>query len=568
MAVSKIKKLTRYIQENGIPKSNSGTEWDSPEWQELFKALKENRKKKENFAPLMKITKSLFELLPDAAFLIDKEALVIKCNQAVSVHLGYSIDELEGQPFEDIFSDKMLYEFFAEELFCHDRIMDIELELRSRDGRFLTYIMSGLKVPIPHLDNIYLCMGADISAMKKIENSLRMAKKKAEAASKAKSDFLANMSHEIRTPLNGIIGMNELMLTTSLDPEQRELSEMIKVSADALLTLLNDILDFSKIEAGKLLIERRPFSIMELAQSASTIVAHQIKAKQLDFELQFDKSIPDRLIGDVSRIRQVLVNLLGNAVKFTEKGKVTLNIQMHNESAGRYEIKFSVTDTGIGIPKSKQETIFNEFTQADVSTTREYGGTGLGLSICHRLIHLMGGELHVFSLPGEGATFWFVLPFKTAEEQMMQKEDNSDELPAISLKILLVDDNVINQKVASRLLVKAGHTVEIAGNGLEAIKKFRTDKFDVVLMDLQMPVMGGIAASREIRKIETDVVQATPILALTANVLESQKEECLNAGMNGFLTKPIRLKELFKALKQVHHKGQTIPPDDSIQISL
>jgi len=360
-----------------------------------------------------------------------------------------------------------------------------------------------------------------------------------------------------------------LMLTTKLDAEQKELSEMIRVSADALLTLLNDILDFSKIEAGKLLIEHRPFSLSELTNTVSTIVSHQIKDKKLKYICRIDPAIPDGLVGDVSRIRQVLVNLLGNAVKFTEHGTVSLCIELHGEVNGELEIKFSVRDTGIGIPVEKQKTIFGAFDQADISTTREYGGTGLGLSICLRLVKLMRGGLNVFSRPGEGAAFWFVIPLQTSEAHLAERIDETmDTNDSFSkLKILLVDDNLINQKVASRILTKAGHFVQVAGNGREAITKFRADKFDVILMDLQMPVMDGISASEEIRKIETDVMQPTPILALTANVLESQKEKCIKVGMNGFLTKPIRIKELFTELEKIHHSSHTLR-DDSEIISL
>jgi len=546
--------------------------------------------------------RSIWEASYEPMFLTDSTGMIVKVNAAFASMLDTDPRSLEGMTVTGLFHPEEREELreYHRTLYASDvKQHFFERELHFMQGRSGIFENSVTRVDIPGQPSQMLCVLRDVTGQKRNAEELARAKEAAEAANRdlvaanrnleetgrlaremadraealsaAKSDFLANMTHEVRTPLNGILGMTGLALETQLESDQREYLELVKLSAEALLSLVNDVLDFSKYEVGKLGLDSVEFSLRGLVRDVLRPLALRASGSGLAFESAVHDQLPDRLIGDPLRIGQVLRNLAGNAIKFTNSGKVSIHVWAESQEASGAEsskvtLRFSVADTGIGIAPEKHRLIFEPFTQADGSTTRKYGGTGLGLSISSGLVELMGGRIWVESELGQGSTFSFILTLDLPVTSEAHQPVSSSWAPGDGkrkLRILVAEDNSVNQRLAARLLERQGHSVIIAGSGQQALELFESslsdgNQYDLILMDVQMPGLDGLQATARIRQMERGSGRRIPIAAMTAQAAESDRLRCLESGMDAYVTKPVHVPELMRMIESIVLGGNSM----------
>ncbi len=534
--------------------------------------------------------RTVLSSIGDAVIATDKDMVVTYVNPLAEELLGVKKERAHGRTLTEVFNVSS---------FDEGNMVNL-LSNMSRDfsnifvGDARLLFEGGGSIPVEYTASFILdetggtngcaIVFRDISKRKQNDKELRSALLASRAANQAKSEFLANMSHEIRTPMNAILGMTELLLDTGLDAEQRESLNIVKQAADALLNLLNDVLDLSKVEAGRMDLESTDFNLHTLVEDAVLSLAPQARSKGLRLGTSIAQDTPRGLKGDPGRLRQVILNLVGNAIKFTHEGTVTVEVSRESvhesdspDTTGLISLHFRVTDTGMGIEEDNIKKIFESFTQADGSTTRQFGGTGLGLAISSRIVNMMHGELKVESTPGKGSSFYFTVVFAPGEVldertgAMRHLLEANDALGG--LKILLAEDNVINRMFAVKALEKGGHVVISVENGKAAIEALGRDKYDLVLMDAQMPVMDGYEATRQIRKhVQGRFDPDIPVVALTAHAMEGDREKCLGAGMDMYIPKPFRVSHLLEVVAQASKRefadtGKAVAASQAIRSS-
>jgi hypothetical protein len=479
---------------------------------------------------------------------------------------GYTPEELKGQHFSFLVAPeclKMVYEHYGAQMGKTTRETILEFYCLTRKGEKKWVEQTALLLQRKDGTRGFQCFVRDISEKKDFQRQLIIAKNESEEARQLQEQFLANMSHEIRTPMNGIVGMTNLLLETQLSTQQGQFANVIRQSADNLLVIIDDILDLSKIKAGKMTIEKIPFRLQDVTANVWALFEQRIIKKGLQFVLDLDPRIPTSMIGDPHRLNQVLINLIGNAVKFTEKGSIRISIQkIEQEKATNKTINllFTIADTGMGIAKDQLPHIFESFSQAAVDITRKYGGTGLGLTICQNLLAMQGGTISVDSEPGKGTSFSFHIaygcePNLTADHQKTKSPQDSEK--AFEGKhFLVVEDNPINQQLIEYVIRKAGAQVTVANHGGEAIEDLQANRYDLIIMDLQMPVMDGYETAKYLREV---LKLQTPVLAMTANALKGEQVRCLEAGMNGYMSKPFEFREFYSRVADLLQTEKPIP---------
>jgi PAS domain S-box-containing protein len=526
----------------------------------LVKELKQSNdnetEARQNIEKISAEIQDLYNNAPCGYHSIDEEGRIVAMNDTELKWLGYTREEVVGK--------LLIYDVLEEETAKSVRenfptfkkngfIKERRLIMRTKTGITFPVVLNS--VAIYDQDGNYVASRStifDITEQQKAETALKEARQQAIESANVKEQFLANMSHEIRTPINSVIGFTNLLQKTSMAEEQQQFVNLIQSASENLLTIINDILDISKIEAGMLRIEKNPFSLRGLCNSIETMFYHKAREKNLSFSLNIQDNIPDTLTGDAVRLTQIMVNLISNAIKFTQKGGISINITTLGQISDNVRLRFSVKDNGIGIPVDKLDAIFERFQQGETDTTRKYGGTGLGLSIVRNLVQLQGGQIEVDSDPGKGTEFVFEIEYSLvpvgvalASSLSEKAEISAGAFP--DARILVVEDNAMNQLLIKFTFQSWKINYELADNGVKAIEWLQRDKFDLVLLDIQMPLMDGYATSQAIRKeLKSDI----PIIAMTAHALAGEREKCLSHGMNDYISKPIHEKELYGLLKR------------------
>lgn len=493
----------------------------------------------------------------NSVIIFDKEGKVEWVNQGFIKLTGYTLEEFKNQSIKVLRKDDdsglLQQKQKLRIILKNKKPVTYENINYTKEGK--PYWVLSTLTPVLNdngeVQNI-IAIDADISELKNTQKLLAEAIEKAEEATRLKQKFLANMSHEIRTPMNAIIGFSDMLIEGELKKQEREYVSAIKMAGENLLAIINDILDISKIEAGMMTFEEHAFSVKKVIKMISSIFKPKAKEKGLELIIENDENIPGSLLGDPTRLTQIITNLIGNSIKFTSKGSVTLRVRVLKKEADNQKddsvlLEVSVIDTGIGIPQDKLESIFDRFVQAESRTTRKYGGTGLGLSIAKQLIDLQGGELVVESKVNKGSLFKFTIPYKKSKETQKTKEDSKkfDPNELNKLNILMAEDNPLNIKLITSLFSKHNLKLQIAENGKEVIDKLKEHTFDIILMDMEMPVMSGYDATIIIRK---ELKNNIPIIAMTANAMADEKEKCLSLGMNDYISKPINANQLFEKM--------------------
>ncbi|MCB9300301.1 MAG: response regulator [Lewinellaceae bacterium] len=525
-----------------------------------YRAEKDKGQKQHELEQHLTFIKDLFDNAPIGFHSTDAEGNILEMNQTELDWLGYNREEVVGKfKITNLLPQDRFKEAneFRTELINTGRMDSKQWALQRKDGSIMNIIASSRAVFDENGKFLYARSALmDFSERKEIEDKLEQALQSAERSSLLKEQFVANMSHEIRTPLNAILGFSNLLQRTELSPNQKEFSDNIRTSSENLLAIINDVLDFSKIEAGALHLERIPFSLPGLLHSIDNMFRYRAEETRLKFEVRADDTLPEAVLGDPTRLTQILVNLLGNAFKFTSVGGVKLEVGQVSREDKNVLIRFSVQDTGIGIPSDKLEAIFDRFGQATSDTTRRFGGAGLGLTISKQLVELQGGRITVESEEGKGANFIFEIPYSIAEATV--GNGNGGQQQAGSFKnqkvnILIVEDNPMNRRIAELMLESWGFRYDYAENGRAALDLLRRKAYDLVLMDIQMPEMDGYTAARTIRqKLRLDV----PIIATTAHAFAGEREKCISYGMNDYISKPIKEAELYALIVRYAPQGR------------
>ena len=514
--------------------------------------------------------RSVIETAYNAIITLDKNLTIVEWNPSSEKMFGYTHEEIYGKPLSILFSEKHLplYEKQAECLILLKTTNKemIESEGLRKDGSDfpIEFSISSWTV---EKNTFFTAFIRDISERKALESEtkarqilqiahqeLMEAKELAENSRKLKEQFLANMSHEIRTPLNAIIGMMEILEDSKLNEEQKECADVIKISANNLLSVINDVLDFSKIESGKITFEKQPFVLEKLIEGIIQTLHFTVNKKSISLNYSISELVPPVILGDIVRLRQILLNLGSNAIKFTEQGSVGIDVQLKEQIDDNYTLLFTVTDTGIGISEDKLATIFESFVQASGDTTRKYGGTGLGLAITKQLIEIQGGVISVKSSPNRGSQFSFTLHFQKGEDLLLGTNENEEIISYTEIqgiRILLVEDNYMNQILAKKILNKWNLEYHVTNNGKEAIEKLSENDYDIILMDMHMPEMDGYEATKYIRNNMPFPKSNTPIIAITANAVAGEENKCLAAGMNDYISKPFNKKKLYHKILQL-----------------
>jgi PAS domain S-box-containing protein len=540
----------RWVHVRGIPLKNS--DGSIREWIGAATDIHERKQAEEALRESEERYRLLAEHATDMIIRVDLAGRLLYVSPAAGDTLGYSPDELTGARPQDFVHHEDADHLTAglEELARGQADRTTKTyRMRRSDGSYIWIESKFQLIRDTEGSPLEIISAArDVTERHWRTEELRVAKEAAEQASQAKSDFLASMSHEIRTPLNGVLGYTDLLLNNpALDADQRRVAERIQTAGEALLTIVNDVLDFSRIEAGQVELEPQPFAPATLVDNAISIIKPLADHKQLDLVVHLDKTLPQRVVGDQDRLRQILLNLLNNAIKFTPQGEIRLAVRGSTRDSA-CSLHFSVSDTGIGIPVDKQDRLFQQFSQIDGSIRRQFGGTGLGLAISRRLVELMGGRMGVSSDLGQGSTFWFSLSLPVVHsEPPAPPAAVPAPLPCRPGRILLVEDNEINLEIARAILEGVGHEVDVAHDGSVAVMSVQRKTYDLVLMDIQMPVMDGMSAARHIRALE-GAASRLPIIALTANVLPQQIRAFEEAGMNDHIGKPFKREAILAAV--------------------